>query len=465
MGYKVMRLWRVGGLVCLLGCAHATEPPSPQERSRAAADYTVTIYDNFAGAHVRVCLEGATVHELVPISDDGGHRLRGARIEGHALDTVGGRIRLGQASQATCVDYETRFGPPMLRTSEPSAIIVSQTQWLWRPDPFPSELDASVRFVLPVDGQVSLPWPSLDATYLPDESAFFTGAFGVFGLFDRQAFSVASTSVDIARLGPRPPDDEVRRWLGRAMQATASVGDRFPRDQVHFVIVPTPTDEKQVAFGMVRRGGGSSVLLLPSPNATVDQLEADWVAIHELSHLWLPALRPKDRWISEGIATYLQEVLRARCGLQSGEHAWTRLQEGFERGRRSGTGRPLASESRDMNRTGAYHRVYWAGAAFALETDVRLRENSNGNMTLLHAISDGQRVWGTEARPVEASVLLRALEEASGASFIEGLGATYALSSSFPRIAYVDSPRYREIRARIMSRADDACGLSAESSR
>jgi hypothetical protein len=249
------------------------------------------------------------------------------------------------------------------------------------------------------------------------------------------------------------------------MRATASVGDRFPRDQVHFVIVPTPTEEKQVAFGMVRRGGGSSVLLLPSPNATVNQLEADWVAIHELSHLWLPALQPKDRWISEGIATYLQEVLRARCGLQSGERAWTRLQEGFERGRRSGTGRPLASESRDMNRTGAYHRVYWAGAAFALETDVRLRENSNGNMTLLHAISDGQRVWGTEARPVDASVLLRALQEASGASFIEELGETYAVSSSFPRIAYVDSPRYREIRAQIMSRADDACGLSAESSR
>ena len=62
-----------------------------------------------------------------------------------------------------------------------------------------------------------------------------------------------------------------------------------------------------------------------------------------------------------------------------------------------------------MNRTGAYHRVYWAGAAFA--------------------------------------------------------GETYAVSSSFPRIAYVDSPRYREIRAQIMPRADDACGLSAESSR
>ena len=118
-----------------------------------------------------------------------------------------------------------------------------------------------------------------------------------------------------------------------------------------------------------------------------------------------------------------------------------------------------------MHRTGAYHRVYWAGAAFALETDVRLRENSNGQMTLLRAINDAQRVWGAEARPVGASVLLKALQEASGASFIEGLGEKYAVSSDFPIIAYVDAPRYRGIRAQIMSRADDACGLSAESFR
>jgi hypothetical protein len=353
----------------------------------------------------------------------------------------------------------------MFRASDPAAIIVSQTQWLWRPAPFPRELDASVRFVLPADGQVSLPWPSSDEIYFPDESAFFTAAFSTFGSFDRQVFSVASTRVDVTRLGPRPPDGDVRRWLSRAVRATASVGDRFPRDQVHFVIVPAPSENKQVAFGMVRRGGGSSILLLPSVNATAAQLEADWVAIHELSHLWLPPVQSRDRWISEGIATYLQEVLRARCGLQSRERAWTRLEEGFERGRRSGTGRQLASESRHMSRTGAYHRVYWAGAAFALETDVRLRENSNGEMTLLRAINDAQRVWGAEARPVGASVLLRALQEASGASFIEGLGETYAVSSDFPSTVYVDSPRYRETRAQIMSSADDACGLSAESSR
>ena len=460
-----MKRRRVTVLLCLLGCAHAPETPVPTEAARPTAQYTVTIFDNFGGAKVRVCLEGATVRELVPIGDSAGRELSGAWIDGETLDTSRGRIRLRHASRVSCVDYETRFSSPMFRASDSDAVVVTQAQWLWRPDPFPPDLDASIRFVIPAGGDASFPWPRSDAVYFPEQSAFFTSAFGVFGEFDRQAFSVAGAHVDITRLGPRPPDDDVRRWIGRAMQATASVGDRFPRDQVHFLIVPVRGQGRQVFFGMVRRGGGSSVLLVPSPDASVEQLEADWIAVHELSHLWLPPLRSKDRWLSEGIATYLQEVLRARCGLQSSERAWTRLEEGFARGRRSGGGRPLASESRNMNRTGAYHRVYWAGTAFALEVDVRLRKDSNGEMTLLRAISDAQPAWKTEARPVPASVVLRALQDASGATFIEGLGEKYAKRSDFPDLAYVNSPEYREVRAQITSRADRACGISDESSR
>jgi len=460
-----MNQWRVGVLLCLLGCAHAPERPAPTQSTRASAHYTVTISDNFGGAKVRVCLEGATVRALVPIGDSAGHELHGAWIQGDTLDISRGRIRLPQSLHASCVDYETRFGTPMLRANDSAAIIVSQAQWLWRPDPFPRELDTSIRFVLPADQQVSLPWPHSDAVYFPDDSAFFAGTFGVFGSFDRQAFSAAGTSIDVARLGARPSDEHIRRWLSRAVQATASAGDRFPRKHLHFIIAPQQDQEMAVVFGMVRRGGGSSVLLLSSPDATVEQLEADWVAVHELSHLWLPPLYSKDRWISEGVATYLQEVLRARCGFQTSERAWTRLQAGFERGRRSGTGRRLASESRNMNRTGAYHRVYWAGAAFALEADVRLRKSSKGEMTLLRAISEAQHIWGAQAVPVGAAVLLRALQEASGAGFIEELGAKYAASSDFPSIPYVDSPEYQQVRAQITSRAERACGINAESSR
>ena len=464
-GYNVVRLCKIGALLWLLGCAHAPESPLSWEQARASAHYTVTIFDNFRGARVRLCLEGAKVDHLVPIGASAPGELRGAWIGGEPLDTAQGRIQLLQPARSSCIDYETRFRTPAFRTPNSAGVIVSQTQWLWRPDPFPPELEASVRFVLPADGQVSLPWPRSDDTYFPNESAFFAGAYAVFGSFDRQVFSVADIKVDVVRLGPRPPDDDIRRWLGRAVQATASVGQRFPRDTLHFIIVPGPSQGKPVVFGMVRRGGGSSILLVPSPDATAEQLDADWVAIHELSHLWLPNLYPRDRWLSEGLATYLQEVLRARCGLQSGERAWGRLREGFERGRRSGTGRHLANESRDMNRTGAYHRVYWAGAAFALETDVRLRQNSGGEMTLLRAIGAAQPIWGSEARPVASSVLLDALQEVSGAGFIEELGDKYAASAEFPGNTYLDSPRYRDIRTQITAGASDACEVSVESFR
>ena len=463
-GYNVIDIWRIGGLLCLVGCAHAPGASSPPTPSPGAAHYTVTIFDNFGGARVRVCLEGAPVRELVPIDDSGGRGLRGAWSDGEALDISNGRIRLSQTSRTSCFDYQTRFAELSFRAGDSAAVVLSQAEWLWRPDPYPPELEVSVSFVVPEGGQVSLPWPRSDGVYFPARSAFFSSTYSVFGSFDRQAFSVAGTVVDVARLGDRPTDEDVRRWLGRAVEATASVGHRFPRDRLHFVIVPLDIPGEEVAFGMLRRGGGSSILLLPSLGATVDQLEADWVAIHELSHLWLPRFYPKDRWLSEGMATYLQEVLRARCGLQSSEHAWKRLHEGFARGRRSGTGRRLSSESRNMNRTGAYHRVYWAGAAFALEADVRLRKNSKSEMTLLRALSEAQHAWGDEAGPMKTSVLFEALQEASGAGFLKGLAEKYAASSDFPNTAYLDSPEYRQVRAQIMSDTDGACGINAESS-
>ena len=95
--------------------------------------------------------------------------------------------------------------------------------------------------------------------------------------------------------------------------------------------------------------------------------------------------------------------------------------------------------------------------------DLRLRKESNGEMTLLRAIGDGQRLWGTDARLVDGSALLSALQEASGADFIQELAETYAASSDFPSTEYVRSPEYSEIRTQILSGADDACGLSAES--
>lgn len=456
-------LRNITGLICLLGCSHAPAARAPGGSARAAAHYTVTIFDSWAGAQVRVCLEGMTPRALVPVGE--GHEPSGAWLDGEALGTAQGRIALRSTSSPSCVDYTTRFRPSMFRPSNSDAVIVSQAEWLWRPEPLPAELNTTIRFVVPDGGRASLPWPSSDGVYTPDRSAFFSSAFGAFGQFDRQTFSAAGARVDVTRLGARPPDEDIRGWVRSAMQATASVADRFPRDRVHFFVVPVSSRDTPVVFGMVRRGGGASILLVAASGAGREELKGSWVAVHELSHLWLPPLRAEDRWLSEGIATYLQEVLRARCGLQSGQAAWERLEAGFARGRRSGTRRALASESRHMNQTGAYHRVYWAGTAFALEVDVRLRMDSGGEMTLLRALGDAQRIWGTEASPVTASSVLRVLQDVSGGGFVQGLAEQYAKRADFPDVPYLDAPEFRAVRTQIMASAPGACGVSVESSR
>ncbi len=118
-----------------------------------------------------------------------------------------------------------------------------------------------------------------------------------------------------------------------------------------------------------------------------------------------------------------------------------------------------------MNQTGAYHRVYWAGAAFALEVDVRLRQESNGEMNLVRALDLAQPGWAAQAQPVGASKVLARLEETSGAAFLKALAQTYAARSEFPTNVYANAPEYGPIRERITSPAKDSCSISAGSSR
>lgn len=455
--------WKFTVLAASIGCAHAAPVPAALEGTPRAR-YTVTIFDNFDGAKVRACFDGFTPSHLSSMDADAARSLGRAWSEHGALDVHESRIDLPTSASAVCVSYETRFVDEVFRTHDSRAVVVSQAEWLWRPEPFPSDLDASVSIALPFGARASLPWAHDGTDYYPDRDGFYRNGYNVFGVFSEERFAVAGTSVTVARLGPEPVEEVTRQWLTSAIGAVASVGSELPVQRLHFVIVPVDGMSRPVAFGMVRRGGGVSVLLIPSSTAGVRALEADWVAIHELSHLWLPRLYRQDRWLTEGIATYLQEVLRARCGLQSAMVSWNRIRDGLERGRRSGTGRILTSESRDMHRTGAYYRVYWAGTAFALEADLRLRRESAGEMTLLRALDLAQPRLSSLPGLVDAQEVLTVLDDASGSDFMVELGARYASSARFPTSRLLDDPAGKTIRKEIMHPEPDRCVLSVESS-
>ena len=141
----------------------------------------------------------------------------------------------------------------------------------------------------------------------------------------------------------------------------------------------------------MRRGGGASILLFPTANASEEELTTAWVLVHELSHLTMPRLSG-DRWISEGYATYMQEFLRLRAGLLSPEVVWRRVVSKL-RQERLGAGRPLAEESETMGQSRTYSHVYWAGAALFLEIDVALRRRGTSLIEVIGSApwSEGER--------------------------------------------------------------------------
>jgi hypothetical protein len=398
--------------------------------------------------HIAVDLEGGALRatlcfpeglpaRLVPLEKDAGGFLGWATgPDGRALQRDGGHLVLPGEGTPGCVRYavDLHLATRASRhVAHPGGdIALSSGAWLWRPEPLHPDTEATLEVTLPPDVEALLPWPSTAAGHRLDASALRRPAHVAFGRFRPRVIRTRGVTVTYARLGDGedPPEPAVRAWLTSAVQAVAQVHGRLPVDRVAVMVLPTGPGPDPVAFGMVRRGGGASVMLLVRRGATEEGLVRDWVAVHELAHLLIPPLDRPGAWLSEGLATYYQNVARARAGLLSPVEAWRSMAEGFDRGRRAGTGRTLRDESAHMHRTAAYHRVYWAGAAFALEADVALRTAHGTSLDAVLRSFSARDVL--EARPRSAEHLLGEMDALVGARTFSELAARYLDRSEFP---------------------------------
>jgi len=186
-----------------------------------------------------------------------------------------------------------------------------------------------------------------------------------------------------------PVDDkkaaEIVEWLKSVGGNVSLVYGRFPNPSTRVVVIPTGSrtwgGDRPVPFGRVTRDGDETVELYVNAERPIEEFYSDWTATHEFSHLMLPYVRSRHKWISEGFASYYQNVLMSRAGQYSARQAWTKLYEGFARGRAS---RPKLSPN-DAAASGvrrARMKIYWSGAAIALLADVELRERSAGRESL-----------------------------------------------------------------------------------
>jgi len=85
----------------------------------------------------------------------------------------------------------------------------------------------------------------------------------------------------------------------------------------------------------------------------------------------LPSLAHEHAWLSEGIATYVEPIVRARARLLSADRFWSELVAGLPQGL------PEAGDQ-GLERTHTWGRTYWGGALFCLVADVRIRQRTGG---------------------------------------------------------------------------------------
>lgn len=406
------------------------EQEAPEIRYRARTDAALTHMT------VEACFPGEPPRSIGPGIDRAASALEDARASnGDALPTRRGRIDTSSLSAGDCVTYRVDLEEArrVSRFSQRHGVdfVSSQGAWLWRPRRRAPRL-ATIRFDLPDGIRVGAPWPREGDGYRLDRSAFRRPAFVAFGRFEPLRVSARGVDVELVRLGDgwRMSLEETEEWLRLAIDGVSTVQGRFPVSELLVVFAPGAGDG--VGFGMVRRGGGCSVGFIVGQRSDAADLRESWVTWHELSHLQLPAMVQSDAWLYEGLATYYQEVLPARVGVQTEREAWRALRDGFRRGARFRERDPLETEAENMHRTRAYQRVYWAGTAFALEADVALRERGS---SLDEALRRGARQWRGDPDVWRSGRLTALLDRPLDSPLLGPLRDVFAERVAFPDTA------------------------------
>ena len=362
----------------------------------------------------------ATTHEYVVSFDSDMRRMQVAASFGKPVDNIAARSRdagdyLGDVRECaiekdrririrnrrmllpqdgiTCLSYTVdlqraakneRRNTSLLKSN----FIVSPADWLWRPT-ISGDDDIIVRFELPDNVDVSVPWIAVAGktnTYRLVDSPETSTAFAAFGQLEYREIEIpgARVRVTIMQSEKAFEFDPLYEWVRDTALTVNLAYGRFPNPDASVLLLPVGghwASDDAVTFGRVVRDGGETIELFVNPARPIGEFYDSWTATHEFSHLMMPYVSEEHRWISEGFASYYQNVLMARAGRYTEQRVWLKLWQGFERGRQSRPEMSLNEAAREGWR-GATMKIYWSGAVIALMADAELRQRSNGEESL-----------------------------------------------------------------------------------
>jgi hypothetical protein len=239
-----------------------------------------------------------------------------------------------------------------------------------------------------------------------DLSALDDTPYGAFGKLDVARATMPGGLVDVAFLQGKP-SPRIATWVDGALGAMAAYYGRFPID--HAALLVTLERGRRVGMGRTMGHGGGAVLITVGEHADAAALADDWVLIHELVHVSFPEVGAI--WAEEGIATYLEPIIRLRSHLCDADLLWRSLVEGLPKGQPD-------EFDRGLDATDTWGRRYWGGAMFWFLADVEIRERTHNARSLDDVLRAVNRAGGNVGVRWDLDRVLALGDEATGVSVL-----------------------------------------------
>lgn len=424
-------------VLLLAALAGAAVPAAAARPAAPAAEYSVAAGEGARELRVEVAFKEAPAGGLL-FEDGMGRHVRDAEVASGTLwsaATVVDDMLQTTACGRGCrlryrflLDEATRGGRNHdSRFQQGGALVAAPSVWLVRP-----RRRGPGRFRLRVTTPPGLTFatgifPAGPDTYEADLADLPNAPYSAFGPFEPARVRVPGAEVEVAILPGETALDRAAlvAWVERAAGDVAAYYGRFPLPRALVILIPG--GRRAVGFGTTMGNGGGSIMIWVGAAAREEDLRRDWVLTHEMAHFGLPNLPRAQRWMEEGLATYVEPIARARRGHLAPEDVWKDLL------RKTPQGVPGAG---GLDASRGYGAIYWGGALFWLLADVEIRERTGNRRSLEDALSAVRDAGGSIAVtwPVE-----RVLDTADRALGVEVLMPLYSrLARSEARIDLPD---------------------------
>jgi hypothetical protein len=304
------------------------------------------------------------------------------------------------------------------------AFLTSPSAWLLHPAEPADGQTFELRVMTPpgtafIAGILPEPTSPFDlppAVYAAELADLPNPAWGAFGALRLSRVELDDETIDVAVVPGTFEAGEaaLKDWVSLTARAIRGYYGRGSIRRVLVVIVPKPG--RGVGFARTLGNGGASIVAYVGVQSQPQDFAASWALVHEMLHVSFPTMPREQAWLSEGIATYVEPLIRARLKILSPETVFAHFVE------RMPFGLPQRGEG-GLDGTRSWGRTYWGGALFCLLADMAIRERTHGRRSLDDALRAVLDAGGNVSQRWEMEQVITLGDAATGVPVLRELYA------------------------------------------